>query len=227
MLSFHHFSSFVFHFSFFFFLMIPRSPLFSFFFFNDPAPTEIYPLPLHAALPIFPCCGGSVSPPSPSPSPRRPAIAIDDDDASGATANPSATRPAACDHGSAQPPSPARTGHRPNPASSSRRDDRFGTFPYARANSAASIDPRSPRTASSATVRRHLPQPHRHGGAGHNAGMNPKYDSSSSGSQPSGAEYSKKAIPRPESAATAARPDSIFSSRTSDVSLPAVEHTSS
>src|SRR2546429_316431 len=23
------------------------------FFFNDPAPTEIYPLPLHAALPIF------------------------------------------------------------------------------------------------------------------------------------------------------------------------------
>src|SRR2546429_6321546 len=25
-----------------------------FFFFNDPAPTEIYPLPLHDALPIFP-----------------------------------------------------------------------------------------------------------------------------------------------------------------------------
>ena len=24
------------------------------FFFNDPAPTEIYPLPLHAALPISP-----------------------------------------------------------------------------------------------------------------------------------------------------------------------------
>src|SRR2546425_9825126 len=27
--------------------------LFSFFFFNDPAPTEISPLPLHAPLPIF------------------------------------------------------------------------------------------------------------------------------------------------------------------------------
>src|SRR3989442_7338685 len=26
---------------------------FFFFFFNDPAPTEIYPLPLHAALPIY------------------------------------------------------------------------------------------------------------------------------------------------------------------------------
>src|SRR2546430_11598004 len=25
-----------------------------FFFFNDPAPTEIYPLPLHDALPIYP-----------------------------------------------------------------------------------------------------------------------------------------------------------------------------
>src|SRR2546430_10218535 len=31
--------------------------LFFFFFFNDPAPTEIYPLPLHDALPIYarPC----------------------------------------------------------------------------------------------------------------------------------------------------------------------------
>src|SRR5260370_37769592 len=29
-------------------------PVHFFFFFNDPAPTEIYPLSLHAALPIFP-----------------------------------------------------------------------------------------------------------------------------------------------------------------------------
>src|SRR5258708_19113495 len=29
-------------------------PCFFFFFFNDTAPTEIYPLPLHAALPISP-----------------------------------------------------------------------------------------------------------------------------------------------------------------------------
>src|SRR2546428_5035834 len=32
--------------------MLPHTPSF-FFFFNDPAPTEIYPLPLHDALPIF------------------------------------------------------------------------------------------------------------------------------------------------------------------------------
>src|SRR5256885_14279943 len=29
---------------------------FIFFFFNDTAPTEFYPLPLHAALPIYPLC---------------------------------------------------------------------------------------------------------------------------------------------------------------------------
>src|SRR3989304_2930446 len=32
----------------------PFLAFFFFFFFNDPAPTEIYPLPLHAALPIWP-----------------------------------------------------------------------------------------------------------------------------------------------------------------------------
>src|SRR2546422_11258552 len=32
--------------------MSPTSSLFLFFFFNNPAPTEIYPLPLHDALPI-------------------------------------------------------------------------------------------------------------------------------------------------------------------------------
>src|SRR2546425_9992864 len=31
-------------------------PFFFFFFFNDPAPTEIYPLPLHDALPISSGC---------------------------------------------------------------------------------------------------------------------------------------------------------------------------
>src|SRR2546426_12164840 len=38
------------------FSFAPSSPLrfSSLFFFNDPAPTEIYPLPLHDALPIFP-----------------------------------------------------------------------------------------------------------------------------------------------------------------------------
>src|SRR2546421_11826342 len=33
--------------------MRATSSTFFFFFFNDPAPTEIYPLPLHDALPIF------------------------------------------------------------------------------------------------------------------------------------------------------------------------------
>src|SRR2546421_258595 len=51
------------HFCFFFFFLIFLSsfistifpyPIFFFFFLNDPAPTEIYPLPLHAALPIYP-----------------------------------------------------------------------------------------------------------------------------------------------------------------------------
>src|SRR3989449_7943653 len=38
--------------------MIASSPMFVFFFLNDPAPTEFYPLPLHAALPIYrlPAC---------------------------------------------------------------------------------------------------------------------------------------------------------------------------
>src|SRR5256885_13420508 len=38
----------------FLFPFIPPSRLFFFFFFNDPAPPEISPLPLHAALPISP-----------------------------------------------------------------------------------------------------------------------------------------------------------------------------
>src|SRR2546430_6029194 len=36
-----------------FFLPLRPLFLFFFFFFNDPAPTEIYPLPLHDALPIY------------------------------------------------------------------------------------------------------------------------------------------------------------------------------
>src|SRR5258708_40115474 len=36
----------------FFFLTLLFTSIFLFFFFNDPAPTEIYPLPLHDALPI-------------------------------------------------------------------------------------------------------------------------------------------------------------------------------
>src|SRR5256885_11530044 len=32
-----------------------------FFFFNDTAPTEIYPLPLHAALPIFPAAADTLT----------------------------------------------------------------------------------------------------------------------------------------------------------------------
>src|SRR5258708_3267092 len=43
---------FVSNFIFFFFLMTRVPPLLPFFFFNDPAPPEIYPLPLHDALPI-------------------------------------------------------------------------------------------------------------------------------------------------------------------------------
>src|SRR5258708_23673046 len=35
-----------------FFFLVHTPPLFFFFFFNDPATTEIYPFPLHAALPI-------------------------------------------------------------------------------------------------------------------------------------------------------------------------------
>src|SRR5256886_13954796 len=36
-----------------FFTSVPRQPLIFFFFFNDPAPTEISPLSLHDALPIY------------------------------------------------------------------------------------------------------------------------------------------------------------------------------
>src|SRR5256885_3813121 len=47
-----------------------------FFFFNDPAPPEIYPLPLHAALPI----SGSARPPIrvATSSDGRPAVSIAD-----------------------------------------------------------------------------------------------------------------------------------------------------
>src|SRR5256884_8952421 len=38
---------------FFYFTTARNSPTFFFFFFNDPATTEIYPLPLHAPLPIL------------------------------------------------------------------------------------------------------------------------------------------------------------------------------
>src|SRR3989440_388716 len=43
----------LFLFYFFFLTITPLPPQHSFFFFNDPAPTEISPLPLHAALPIW------------------------------------------------------------------------------------------------------------------------------------------------------------------------------
>src|SRR2546423_13185395 len=42
----------VFHISPLFFYLPTRLPSCFFFFFNNPAPPEIYPLPLHAALPI-------------------------------------------------------------------------------------------------------------------------------------------------------------------------------
>src|SRR5258708_15704067 len=50
----------------FFFLTIPSSPSFFFFFLNDPAPPEIYPLPLPDPFPI----------PSLRPTSRRPLIPI-------------------------------------------------------------------------------------------------------------------------------------------------------
>src|SRR2546427_13243493 len=59
-----------------------------FFFFNDPAPTEIYPLPPHAALPISPATAQPAEPhehqPHPRPEhprrprPRQPAVAARD-----------------------------------------------------------------------------------------------------------------------------------------------------
>src|SRR2546421_11416785 len=50
--------------SLFLFLLILHLPYLFFFFLNDPAPPEIYPLPLHAALPIPPHFG--------CPPPARP-----------------------------------------------------------------------------------------------------------------------------------------------------------
>src|SRR2546430_14277288 len=44
----------------FYFLIIHSHSFFFFFFFNDPPPPEIYPLPLHDALPI--CVPGPLSP---------------------------------------------------------------------------------------------------------------------------------------------------------------------
>src|SRR3989440_12265551 len=49
--------------------LLYRAVWFFFFFLNDPAPTEIYPLSLHDALPI---CRASASAPSGSPHPPRP-----------------------------------------------------------------------------------------------------------------------------------------------------------
>src|SRR5258708_2782459 len=46
-----------------FFSLILPSPFFLFFFLNNPAPPEIYPLPLHAALPIYPGGAGLAGPP--------------------------------------------------------------------------------------------------------------------------------------------------------------------
>src|SRR5256885_4008067 len=47
----------------------PRFTIFLFFFFNAPAPTEIYPLPLHDALPISASLTFAPAPPSAAPSP--------------------------------------------------------------------------------------------------------------------------------------------------------------
>src|SRR5256885_7902944 len=54
-----HLSLYLFYYFFFlfFFLLSDRIPFFFFFFFNDPAPPEIYPLSLHAALPISAALG--------------------------------------------------------------------------------------------------------------------------------------------------------------------------
>src|SRR2546430_14396110 len=45
------------------------APIFFFFFFNDPAPPEIYPLPLHVALPISARRAGAAVPPACRPRP--------------------------------------------------------------------------------------------------------------------------------------------------------------
>src|SRR5260370_30105471 len=74
-------------------------------------------------------------------------------------------------------------------------------FPYARANSAGSIDTRSLRTASIVIVCRHPPsaRPHRHGGSGPTTRLNPQYDSSSPRSPPPPAADSKNTRPHPVS----------------------------
>src|SRR5262249_61937557 len=56
--------------------ILPLPPLSLLFFFNDPPPTDIYPLSLHDALPIFRPAFTSAPPwyairPSPTPSARR------------------------------------------------------------------------------------------------------------------------------------------------------------
>src|SRR2546430_7291263 len=48
------------------YLLIVHLSLLFFFFFNDPAPPEIYPLPLHAALPISSISSSSMSTSRPS-----------------------------------------------------------------------------------------------------------------------------------------------------------------
>src|SRR5256885_8473628 len=64
--------------SIFFVSLTPLLSLFFFFFLNDPAPTEIYPLPLHAALPISGGLRGSIHSaralPHNSPSPSKIAV---------------------------------------------------------------------------------------------------------------------------------------------------------
>src|SRR2546430_193284 len=72
---------------FFFFFMSPPS-FFFFFFFNDPAPPEIYPLPLHDPLPIP---RRQTPPGRPSPTPRR-----------SRTGRPSGCEAARCGNGPAE-----------------------------------------------------------------------------------------------------------------------------
>src|SRR5258708_28765650 len=52
-----------------FLLCTPPPPPLPFFFFNDPAPPELYPLPLHDALPLS---ARSATPSTPTPRPNTP-----------------------------------------------------------------------------------------------------------------------------------------------------------
>src|SRR2546430_15369747 len=52
------------------FSIIRPLPIFFFFFFNDPAPTEISTFPLHDALPIFVPVARAVDPPAAGEDPR-------------------------------------------------------------------------------------------------------------------------------------------------------------